>query len=191
MISAPNTSATGGPLQPAPPGPLEGQDLLRFIQQWVVGITALPGDMVRPRWQPQPPNIPAAGQAWAAIGVTSRPSDTFPYVEGDYLQRHEILNVLSSFYDLGSNGQANDLAARLRDGTSVPQNREMLTNSGFALISVGEVVAVPSLLKQRWLYRVDLPIVLRREIERTYPVLTLESGDVWLNGQQINIVKES
>lgn len=191
MSSAPNTSATGGPLQPAPPGPLEGQDLLRFVQQWIVGITGMDGKLVRPRWQPQPPNIPQAGEAWAAIGITSRPSDTYPYVNGDYLQRHEVLNLLSSFYDLGYSGQADDLAARLRDGTAVPQNREVLTNAGFALISVGELVAVPSLLKQRWLYRVDLPIVLRREIERIYPVLTLESGDVRLNGQQINIVKES
>jgi hypothetical protein len=182
-----NTSATGGYLAPLSPFPLEGKELLRFIQGWVVGITGLPGKMVRPRWQAEPPNIPQAGTAWAAIGITTRPSDTFPYVDGPRLQRHELLNILSSFYDLGSGGEADDLVARLRDGAMVPQNREELTRNGFALIETGEIVALPSLLKQRWLYRVDLNVVLRRQIDRNYDVLTLLSSEPNLDDQNIPI----
>lgn len=180
----PNTSATGGALSPAvSPAPLEGQTLNRFIQQWIVGITGLDGTMVRPRWQAEPPNIPTAGTAWAAIGITSRPSDTYPYVRhdptglgSDELQRHETLNLLASFYDLGTNGLADNYAALLRDGAAIPQNLEPLTVAGMALVETGDPVAVPSLLKTRWLYRVDLPVSLRRQINRIYPVENLLSS---------------
>lgn len=184
----PNTSATGGPLAPsASPAPLEGQALLDFIQDLVVGITGLDGTVVRPRWQPEPPNVPSGGTAWAAIGVTSRTADTYPYVthdsvnDVDAMQRHEILNVLCSFYDTGAGGQADAYAALLRDGIAIGQNREKLFLAGMGLVDVGELMAVPSLLKQRWLYRVDLPLVIRRQIDRTYPVLTILTGEATLN----------
>lgn len=184
-----NNSSTGGYLAPAgSPAPLEGQALNRFIQGWVVGITGLAGSMVRPRWQPEPADIPDAGDAWAAIGITERPSDTFPYVGhdpaggtgdgADNLQRHEMLGVLASFYDLGTNGLADYYASLLRDGAAIAQNRETLETSGFNLIDVGDMTTVPSLLKSRWLYRVDLPFRLRRAIARSYPVLNVETGIV-------------
>src|ERR1700694_2060232 len=127
-------SSTGGYLIPsAAPAPLEGQALLDFLQGVIVGITGLAGTMVRPVWQSGPPNIPDAGTAWCAFRITTRPSSTFPHVKhdpagqgADALQRHEALHVLCSFYDLGSGGQADGLAALLRDGLSIPQNREIL-----------------------------------------------------------------
>lgn len=184
----PNTSASGGFLLPsATPAPLEGQDLNRFIQQWVVGITGLDGDMVRPRFQSEPPNIPDEGQVWAAIGIMDQPSDTYPAVihhggddlDGGYdeLQRHEDLHLLCSFYDLGTNGQAQTYAKLLRDGIAIPQNREVLTRNDFGYVSVGQVLPVPSLLKVRWLYRVDLGVVLRREVKRVYAVENIASAN--------------
>lgn len=177
----PNTSATGGPLSPAvSPTPLEGQALNRFLQQVVVGITALDGQWVRPRWQAESPNIPDAGEVWAAIGVVDRDSDTFPAITAfdTTLQKHEVLNILVSFYDLGTNGLADYYAALLRDGLMIPQNREVLTVADMGLVEVGRPVAVPSLLKQRWLYRVDMPMTIRREIQRVYPILPLVSAQI-------------
>lgn len=171
-----NDSSTGGPLLPSS-GPLEGQALNRFIQQWIVGISGLDGTMVRPRWQTEPSNIPDAGEAWASIGISVVSSDDFPFVDGVDLQRHEDLNLLCSFYDLGTNGLASYYAALVRDGTAIPQNREVLTNAGMGLASVGALQAVPSLLKLRWLYRVDLPLVVRRAIQRNYDVLWVLSAD--------------
>jgi hypothetical protein len=181
-----NNSSTGGPLAPnSPPAPqpLEGQALLDFLQGVFVGILGIDGSMVRPRWQPEPPNIPTAGTAWVSFGVTSRPSDTYPFIgqiagldNADQLQRHEQLTVLLSFYDLGSGGQADALAATLRDGLAVPQNREILQNNLMGMTEVGEPIAVPSLLKQRWLYRVDMTVIIAREIVREYPVLPLQSA---------------
>jgi hypothetical protein len=180
-VQAENSSQIGYLAPAATPAPLEGSALEDFLQQVIVGTTGMDGVVVRPRWQPEPPNIPPQFDAWCAFGVVSRPSDLFPYVEEDVaddvgtatLQRHEVLDVLCSFYDTGAAGSADENAALLRDGLAIAQNREALQLAGFGIVEVGEALAVPSLLKTRWLYRVDIHFVVRRVILRTYNVLTL------------------
>jgi hypothetical protein len=173
-----NTSATGGYLAPVPstPTPLEGQALNRFLQQFVVGITGLSGSVVFQRWQPEPSDQPVFGTDWAAVGVMSRTADVNAY-EGhistgqgtDIIYRNEILNVLISFY-----GPDADMYASLfREGAQLAQNREVLMANGFGFVESGDAVAVPELVKLRWLYRVDLHFWLRRAVEYTYPVLNL------------------
>jgi hypothetical protein len=179
-----NTSATGGPLLPTDlPQPLEGQELRRFIQQWLVGVLGLDGSMVRPAAQSEPPNIPDAGNAWVSFAILGRPADTFPAVihktdvaspEGfDELQRNEQVRLLVTCYDLGTNGLADVYATLLRDGLAIPQNLAPLYLEGFKLNSVGDLVEVPVLVKSRWQYRVDLPIFLIRQITRQYRVKNL------------------
>lgn len=189
-----------GYLLPNPtPAPLEGQEFDRFIQQWVVGITGLEGKYVRQRWQPEPPNIPAAGVAWCAIGINTRRADTFAYAwlqpdDSWLVQRHERMDLLASFYDLGTNGMADEYAAKLRDGLSVPQNLEPLFAAGMGLVATGDIATVPSLLKERWLYRADLSIEIARCVERVYPVLPLDQANLTLmmspDGQTRTIVAE-
>src|ERR1700674_3839135 len=120
----PNPSAPGGALLPAG-AVLEGDALVSFLQEWVVALTGLDGKMVRPRWQAEPPNIPDAGVAWAAIGIEVQTSDEFPFVKhnpaaggSDELQRHGEITLLSSFYDLGEGGLADHYAKLLRDGSA-------------------------------------------------------------------------
>ena len=178
------SSSLGGYLLPAAtPAPLEGQALLRFLQQVVVNITGLPGSMVRPRWQTAPADIPTAGVVWCAVGVMSRSSDTFPYVDdsqvgptgnGGVVKRHETLEVLCSFYDLGYSGQADNYAELLRDGLMIAQNREVFFLNSFGLIETTELMAVPALVKDRWLYRVDFKMRLRRRVDRSYNVQSIE-----------------
>lgn len=177
-----NDSATGGPIRPDPAGPqpLEGQALNQFLQGWIVGIIGLDPTLVRPRWQPEPANIPDAFNCWVAIGVTRRPNDTYvsikhlPDADGglgaDLMERHETLDLLSSFYDTGVNGQADMYCSLLADGLQIAQNRELLDINGFGLIEASEPLVVPVLFKERWLYRVDLAIQMRREVLRQYPV---------------------
>jgi hypothetical protein len=170
-----NDSSSGGYLLPGPaPAPLEGSDLLDFIQAWIVGITGIDPTMARPRWQSEPPDIPDSGVAWMSFGITARPSDTYPYVAhgptGDTLQRHETLEVLCSFYDTGITGLADMYSGLLRDGSAIAQNREALGRAGFALVGVGEIDAVPVIIKSLWEYRVDLAVTLRRQIDRLYPI---------------------
>lgn len=184
-----NNSSTGGYLQPNPapaPQPLEGQALQDFIQEIVVGITGLDGTMVRPRYQSEPAVIPDAGTAWCAIGVGSRKSDTFPYVAhqsgatlddgDDYMQRQEQLEIIASFYDLGVNGLADQYASLLRDGLLIAQNLEVLQANGWGLGYTGDLSPVPVVINTRWQYRVDLVFNLRRQIDRTYPILNIKSA---------------
>ncbi|GHE70024.1 bacteriophage protein [Camelimonas fluminis] len=184
-----NTSSTGGYLTPeAIPSPLEDDGLDDFLQAMVAGITGLPGKMVRPRWQPIPPKQPTPETDWSAIGITTRTPDDNAVVihrpdgEGaDALQRHEEFDALASFY--GPNCQ--QYAGRLRDGLSIAQNREPMQRLGMGLVNVGNIVLLPELLNQRWLRRADLTVRIRRQIDRTYPVLNiLSSGGTIHAGDQ-------
>lgn len=193
----PNTSATGGYLLPAAaPAPLEGRALLRFFQQIIVGITGLDGTMVRPYWQEEPPDVPDEGEAWVAFKISRRPSDEYPFVGrlpyapedgNDHLQRHEALDILSSFYDTGSTGLndsgglADSYASLFKDGLAVPQNREPLYLTGMGLTKVGSVLTVPVLFKKRWQNRVDFEWTVNRQIDRVYPVgiITSATGTIY------------
>ncbi|MGO9474234.1 MAG: hypothetical protein ACLPWS_12665 [Rhodomicrobium sp.] len=177
-------SSTGGYLAPAAsPAPLQGAGLNNVIQQAIAGITGLAGTYVRPAFQAEPPDWPDAGTAWCAFRYQARPADLFPVIvhEGaaaggngqDELQRYESIDVLASFYDLGTTGQADYYAATLRDGLAIAQNREPLGALAIVLIKTGDLTAVPVLVKQRWMYRVDFTFTLRRTIQRDYPVLNL------------------
>lgn len=196
------TSATGGYLAPSGSPPLDGQDLLDFLQGVIVGVTGMDGTLVRPAWQIESPTIPDAGNAFCAFRITRRSPDTYAVVEhntdgdgSDAMQRQERLHVLLSFYDQGSRGHADELAARFRDGIAIAQNREALQRANFGHVKTGDATVVPSLLKVRWLYRVDLEWIVTRQIDRTYAVLTIVSAHTTLvtdDGlkREINITTE-
>lgn len=177
-----NDSSTGGYLAPsASPAPIEGQTLNRFLQQIVVGITGLDPTLVRPRWQPEPPNMPAIDATWVAIGITNRKADTFaaiirdPTGDGaDTVQRHEEFDLLCSFYG----PSADDTASLLREGLSIAQNREPLGLADMGLVGVSDTITAPSLVNDRWQYRLDMTVTIRRQIRRTYPVLNVLSAGI-------------
>ena len=159
---------------------LEGQALEDYIQQFIVGVSGLPGPMVRQRWQPEPPNIPDFGVDWAACGITRhRPIGPYAAIihhgDGDgydEMQRHETLEILVSFY--GPN--ADDFAGNFHNGLMVWQNHSILRQVDMALVEVSEGVRVPEMIKMRWWDRVDKPLTLRREVRRSYPILNLVSA---------------
>ena len=175
-----NTSATGGVLSPAvTPAPLEGDALQDFFHDLFAGITGLDSTLIRPRWQPEPANIPATGTDWLAFGVTNMQADTYaaelhePDGSGyNELRRHQTLTLLLSFY--GPNAGA--YCDRLRDGLQVSQNREPLQLANMGLVATGDARSVPELVKQRWYNRVDCELTVRRQIVRKYDVLNLLSG---------------
>ncbi len=176
-----NDSSTGGYLQPGPsPAPPSEDDALAILLQgMVVGITGLPGGMVRPRWQAVAPKQPEASVNWCAIGVTVSTPDDNPAVlhEGDgdgrdRLIRHLTIELLATFYGPASAGYA----GMLRDGLYIAQNWEVLAAQGFGLINVGEALPVPELVNQQWIRRHDMRARMRRAINRTYPVLNILSA---------------
>lgn len=189
-----NTSATGGYLAPGPaPVPQDDPELTRVFQQMVVGITALPGKLVRPRWQAVPPAQPEASVDWCAVGVshisgdfdaviTHKPHGHAVPTEQDghdgqralgslgesLLTRNEELEVLCSFYGPHRIGYA----TLLRDGLALSQNRAVLRRAGIVLGFVGTIRPAPAFIHQQWVQKADVPLTLRREVRRVYPVLT-------------------
>lgn len=180
----PSTSATGGYLlqDPALQQP-EGQSLNDFLQQVIAGVTGIRGDMVRPRWQPEPPNLPDFGSNWFAFGITRRKKDTFAYERhlGDEngtseIIRNEELELLISFY--GNDADFN--ASAFSEGIQIEQNREALQEAGIGVIETGDITPLPVMVKERWWYRVDMPWGLRRQIRRKYPILNILTAGIIL-----------
>jgi hypothetical protein len=180
------TSATGGYLAPTSSPPLEGEQLEDFFHDLIVGITQLDPTLVRPAWQPEPPNVPVAGTNWIAFHFVDVSSDDFPFVGQvtlpdqsviqSELQNHEEFNVHCSIYGTGAGSPARAIAKLLRDGLMVPQNQEPLFNAGMGLIGIPSAPQpVPLLVKTKWLYRVDMDIRIRRIIVRDYDVKTIDS----------------
>lgn len=196
-----NTSASGGYLAPTGTPPDDGEALDNLLHDFVAGVSGLADTLVLPRWQPEPPNIPPAATAWAAVGVLQRTTPLFPFVRhdgstaypdpdirgSDRLQQQEQLEVMVSFYDLGAGGLADAYCATFRDGVYIAQNREVLQSKGWAVAYTGDATPAPILLKERWLYRVDLRVTLRRQIDRTYAVLNLESAQGTINSDNPEI----
>ncbi len=178
-------SSTGGYLVPDPAlaAPLEDDALDDFMHDLVAGITGLDPTLVRPRWQPEPPNMPPKDTDWVGVGIPTRRTDVFPVIEhdphaagglgADILIRHEELDLLCSFY--GPHCQA--YAARLRDGLGIAQNREPMAAAGMALVSAGDPTKAPEMIKNTWVGRADLTVVIKRVISREYAVLNLLSAE--------------
>lgn len=177
----PNDSSTGGVLTPSSPPPLTDASLEAILQQLVVGLTGLPGRLVRPRWQSTTPKQPEPSTNWCAIGVTSITPDANPAIlhnaaggGSDTLFRHEQIEVLLSFY--GPQGQ--QYAAQVRDGFWLPQNNDALKANLMGFVEADVLRSVPELVNQQWVRRYDFSVWLRRQVVRTYPVLNLLSAAV-------------
>lgn len=188
-----NTSASGGYLQPTPPPPLDGAALEDFFHDFIVGLTALPNTLVRPAFQIEPPNIPPKGTIWLAFAFEDVASDTFPFVGhhpvndgGDELQRHEEFDVRCSVYGSGAGSDARATAKLLRDNLAIAQNREPLRAQAMGLVSCGAPLPVPVLLKQTWLYRLDIVFRIRRCVTRDYDVLNIVEADIDLEAEVSN-----
>jgi hypothetical protein len=169
-------SSTGGYLRPTTEAPPYDIDLDEVLQGVVVGMTGLPDDLVRPRWQPIQPRQPNQDEDWCAVGVTAILPDGNPAIshksagEGSsVLTRHEVLETLASFYG----PTARSYAAMFRDGLYVSQNREQMFFNGMGLIDVDPIRSAPELLNQNWRRRYDVAFRFRRRVDRTYAILNV------------------
>ena len=171
-------SSTGGFLSPTSALPAEDDALDTILQGLVVGVVALPGNLVRPRWQPVPPTQPEAGTDWCAIGVVDEdpePNISLPHTgAGDGFSTsidNDIVTVLASFY--GPNARGN--AKILRTGLMIPQNREFLFSTGLALMEIpGKSRFLPDLVNQQTLRRVDIQMRFRRRTQLNWAILNLK-----------------
>ncbi len=180
-----NDSSTGGYLSPAAsPSPAEGDALQDFFHDLIAGITGLANTLVFPAWQVEPANIPSTD--WAGFRFTSRVPNQAPYTEHDgtgngssTIAKWEEIDLMVSFY--GTN--ADSYAGIFADGLMIEQNRAVMFSSGVSLITLGKALQVPSLVKERWLYRVDFDARFTRQIQRTYPILNVQQVDFSLDNE--------
>lgn len=173
-------SATGGYISPS--GTIAyDQDLEDIFQAFIAGITSLQGAMVRPRWQQEPPPMPAIGENWCAFAIKSTKPDAGPYFDQNDESmdsiRHESIDLLLSFY--GVNGQS--LANIYKDGLAIPQNISQLSGYSIKFVECGEIIAAPDFLNNQYVHRYDLVTTFRRKTQRTVDVKTLKLFEIKLN----------
>lgn len=182
-MSNTNNSSTGGYLLPAPQSPYPGDlTFKQFLQQVFVGLSNLPGDLVRPAWQPDAPEQPSLHTNWMAIGVTSVEPDAnafsgFNAENVSVLQRHENLEIKCSFYG----PECEEISSMVRDGFQITQNLEGLRSANMGFTSTGKAMHVPDFVNERWIDRFEMLVYLKREIIRTYPILNFISVRGTLN----------
>ena len=180
-------SSVAGYLAPSS-APVYDDALDNTIHDLIVGLAGITGDLVRPRWQPEPPTQPAYSANWVAFGLTGTDVDSFAYEhhsptgEGPTsVERDELLTYIHSFYGPGAHG----LCERFRDGFEISQNRDALRSAGLTLVEVQRAVKIPALLKEKWVPKVDVTVVYRRRTSRAYPVLTLRSANADLVAEEL------
>lgn len=163
-----------------------------ILQGAVVGITGLPGNLVRPRWQPEPPIQPDFNTDWCALGVTRSTPDVFSYDRHDpignggngqtFVEEDELLTVLHSFY-----GPDSSLNCELfRKGLMITQNRDVLASNGIYLVEVQEAIILPALLKEKWVRRVDATVIYRRRTSTSYAILNLQQSQVTIGNDSFS-----
>lgn len=164
--------------------------LIQFIQTVMVGVSGLPGTLVRPRWQQKPPPQPGIDTDWLAFGIIFSDPDANGYlgdgpIVGDeqttISQRHEGLEVLCSIY--GPNALEN--ADIIRDGFQIPWNLDGLRQGNMGFVCTGKIIHLPELINERWVERYEMTVSLRREIQRTYPILTFISASGTMSADSV------
>lgn len=173
-----NTSATGGYTLPTSTvGPPRDLTLTQFLQTIFVGLTGLDGTMVRPKWQPAPPKQPDIDVSWMAFGIADDNPDANGYLgilpDGSaQYQRQTQLDISCSIYG----PQALEIAGLIRDGFQIPQNIQSLTLANMGFVETGRASHIPDLVNERWINRVEMNVTLRRQVQRSYAVLTFLSA---------------
>jgi hypothetical protein len=172
------TSASGGYLLPAQqPSSFGKLTFEQFLQTVFVGVSGLQGYLVVPRWQLNPPKQPDANINWLSIALIEDDSDTNAVVGiaqdgSNAFQRQEALTVQCLFY--GPNSL--EIGKVVRDSLQIKQNLEALQNANMNFVSTGRMTRTPDLVNELWVDRWAMEVYLRRQINRTYPILTFVSG---------------
>ena len=170
------SSATGGYLAPSLGDIASREQVEDSLHAAIVGMTGLTPEMVRPRWQQEPPKPPANNVNWCAFGVSEWQAEDYPEVRHqgagdgqDILTRNEVIAVLVSFYG----PLASILAKQLSLGLYVEQNREQLRKVGIVFVEAKTLRHLPAVAGVDFRERFDLPLVFRVQSKTNYAVLNI------------------
>lgn len=153
-----------------------GLNLTQFIQTVLTGISGFDGVNVRPKWQVAPPKEPDINLNWLAFGVDVITPDANGFLGMDAQERtiylrHETLQVSCAIFG----PDALETAEMIRDGFQIPNNREALFKANMGFVETSEARRLPELINERFRNRIEMNVVLRREVQRVYPILSIIS----------------
>jgi hypothetical protein len=171
VVTLPGSMSPGALLPTSAPPP-DDATWDAIIQTFTKQVTGLPGNLVRPRWQPIAPRMPEPNVNWVAVGYINENVDPNPAivhqningVQSDVLIRHERITARASFY--GPNAQ--QYAKLFRDQLYFPQNIAILSQYNAGMTTMGDISTVPELRNQQWVKRYDFTFTLSRQIIRQY-----------------------
>lgn len=161
---------------------LHGTDLEDLFHDVIVGIMGLPGNLVRPRWQPEPPNPPGADIDWVAFGLSALAPQWDAYTHFDtadqtyYVEGSQHLECLLSFYGPDHGHHRGEFL----DGLQLTENRQQLADNKIAFMSFAPPVQIPALFKNQYRLRSDVKVYFNRWVKRPYPIgyFTSASGSI-------------
>lgn len=146
----------------------------RFMHSVLVGVTALPREMVRPAFQRTPFKMPDYDVNWLAYNLTNFTAEKGSgYLKGALLERHESFECVCYFYGAA----AVDYAIVTRDAFELPQNRKALLDNGIGYDGASAIVRVPELVNSQYYEQVNMTLYFSRQVKRRYYVLDFKSGE--------------
>jgi len=187
-MSGSNSSATGGFITARMPVPPTAGQFEAMLQSMVSTLSALPGNLVRPRWQHVPPTQPPPETNWASVGVVRQERDDYPYIIHhsdtlpgephpgyDEMQRHLTHYIVATFYG----DEAEDYGGLLREGLYMAQNWEPWAPLGVKLRDAEiHMQRAPEWINNQYINRIDVSFVLRQMIVRYYPIYNIERANI-------------
>lgn len=180
-----NDSTVAGYLVPVQ-SPIYGDALDDVLHDVIAGITGIAGNLIRPRWQPEPPNQPDLNTDWVAFGINNTEEDIFAFTREDanglgtsIVERDEKLYYLISFYGPDSTINEKQFSAAIQ----LAQNRDALTAQNIGFVEMQKPVVLPALLKEKWVRRIDATLVLRRRVGWTFQVRTVASASAGIDNE--------
>jgi hypothetical protein len=151
--------------------------LTQFLQTVLTGVSGIKGTLVRPKWQPSPPQDPDITVDWLAFGIASIDPNFNAYIattpdNTTQYQRHQQLEVQVSVYG----PEAQDTVGLITDGLQIPQNLAGLLSANMGLVEVTKALHIPELINERFFNRYEFAVVLNRQVQRLYPILSFVSA---------------
>lgn len=124
------------------------------------------------------PKQPDINVNWISFGIDVSVPDANAYTnynsDGSFgSQRHETLEIGTDCYG----PDALYISGLIRDGFQIKTNLDALQVAKMGFVETGPARQIPDLVNERFVGRVNMSIILRREVLRVYPVPTIISAN--------------